>query len=58
MTSSGGLERSRPANRSMAGTTPRMMIGAIHSHTLQPVSWNIPNAMNASEGTTRPISHR
>ena len=58
MTSSGGLERSSPATRSMAGTTTRMMIGPIQSHTSQPVRWCMPKAMKASEGTTSPIIQR
>src|SRR5688500_9337336 len=58
MTSSGGLDRSRPTNRSIAGTTIRMMIGPIQSQTPHPVSWWPTNATRASDGTTRPISHR
>ena len=33
-------------------------MGPSHSHTLHPVSWNMPNAMKARDGTTSPISQR
>ena len=42
----------------MAGTTPKTTIGPIHHHTPQPVSAWSPKATKASEGTTRPSSHR
>ncbi len=58
MASSGGLVRSRPATRSIAGTTPRMTIGPTQNQTPQPVRAHMPKAMNASDGTTSPMSQR
>ena len=50
ITSSGGFERSSPATRSIAGTTPRITIGPIQKKMPQPVSAQAPYPMNARGG--------
>src|SRR3954454_7007189 len=58
MTSSGGLERSSPSTRSIAGTTTRITTGPIQNGPGQPVASHPPYPMKNRLGTTSPISHR